>query len=105
MLDLHEVPDLLEQRCIVPDRDRTVMRRRFGKPPRHIVVGTRAKSDRRLRSANLHNGTIRGLAFAADELELAVAGVREGLESMKRGEGQPARQILERIRRKHKIPA
>ena len=35
----------------------------------------------------------------------AVAGVREGLESMKRGEGQPARQILERIRRKHKIPA
>ena len=53
------------------------MRRRFGKPPRHIVVGTPAKSDRRLRIANLHDWTIRGLAFAADELELAVAGLRD----------------------------
>jgi prevent-host-death family protein len=35
----------------------------------------------------------------------AVAAVREGLESIKRGEGEPATQALQRIRTKHKIPA
>lgn len=35
----------------------------------------------------------------------AVAAVREGLESIKRGEGEPAGQALQRIRTKYKIPA
>jgi Antitoxin Phd_YefM, type II toxin-antitoxin system len=42
-----------------------------------------------------------------DRLERAesIAGVREGLTSMRKGEGQPAREFLERLRKKHKIPA
>jgi Antitoxin Phd_YefM, type II toxin-antitoxin system len=41
-----------------------------------------------------------------DRLERAegIAGVREGLISMRKGEGQPAREFLERLRKKHKIP-
>jgi len=35
----------------------------------------------------------------------AIAAVRDGLEAVKRGEGEPARQVLARIRRKHRIPA
>ena len=34
----------------------------------------------------------------------AAVGVQEGLESMKKGQGQSARQVLDRIRRKHRIP-
>jgi predicted transcriptional regulator len=30
--------------------------------------------------------------------------VRRGLESMARGEGRPAEQVLEELRKKHKIP-
>jgi hypothetical protein len=35
----------------------------------------------------------------------AIAGVFDGLESIKRGKGEPIGQVLERIRKKHKIPA
>jgi hypothetical protein len=35
----------------------------------------------------------------------AVAAVHEALAAVKRGEGEPADQVLERIRMKHKIPA
>ncbi len=35
----------------------------------------------------------------------AIAAVRDGLEAAKRGEGEPADQVLDRIRTKHKIPA
>jgi hypothetical protein len=34
----------------------------------------------------------------------AVVGIRKGLASMKRGEGIPAEQAFEKIRKKHKIP-
>ncbi len=34
----------------------------------------------------------------------AIEGIREGLESMKRGEGRPAREVLEEIRRELGIP-
>jgi len=34
----------------------------------------------------------------------AVAGIRAGLETMKKGQGNPARQVLDRIRKKHRIP-
>jgi hypothetical protein len=35
----------------------------------------------------------------------AIAAVREGLESVKRGQGEPADQVFERIRSKYRIPA
>jgi PHD/YefM family antitoxin component YafN of YafNO toxin-antitoxin module len=35
----------------------------------------------------------------------AIAMLRDGLESINRGEGEPAHEVLERIRMKHKIPA
>jgi PHD/YefM family antitoxin component YafN of YafNO toxin-antitoxin module len=34
----------------------------------------------------------------------AVMGIRKGLASMERGEGVPAEQAFEKIRKKHKIP-
>ncbi len=34
----------------------------------------------------------------------AIEGIREGLESMKRGEGRPAREVLEEIRKELGIP-
>jgi len=39
----------------------------------------------------------------ADRAE-AMEGIRRGLESMARGEGRPAEQVLEDLRKKHKIP-
>jgi PHD/YefM family antitoxin component YafN of YafNO toxin-antitoxin module len=41
-----------------------------------------------------------------DALEAAeaIAGVRRGLESMARGEGEPAAEVMSRIRKKHSIP-
>lgn len=34
----------------------------------------------------------------------AVVGIKKGLESMARGEGIPAEEAFERLRRKHKLP-
>lgn len=34
----------------------------------------------------------------------AIAGIRRGLESMKRGEGRPAREAFEELRQKYAIP-
>ena len=39
----------------------------------------------------------------ADRAE-AIEGVRRGLESMARGEGRPAEQVLEDLRKKYKVP-
>jgi PHD/YefM family antitoxin component YafN of YafNO toxin-antitoxin module len=41
---------------------------------------------------------------ALDRAE-AVQGIRAGLESIKRGEGRPAREVLDELRRKHDIPS
>jgi PHD/YefM family antitoxin component YafN of YafNO toxin-antitoxin module len=35
----------------------------------------------------------------------AIAGIQRGLESLQRGEGEPAAVALDRIRKKHGIPA
>lgn len=35
----------------------------------------------------------------------AIAGIKLGLESLARGEGQPAKTVFTRLRRKYKIPA
>jgi PHD/YefM family antitoxin component YafN of YafNO toxin-antitoxin module len=40
---------------------------------------------------------------ALDRAE-AVQGIRAGLESIKRGEGKPARKVIDEIRRKRDIP-
>jgi len=41
-----------------------------------------------------------------DRLDRAetIASIREGLESAERGKGRPAEEVLEELRRKHKIP-
>jgi hypothetical protein len=39
----------------------------------------------------------------ADRAE-AIEGIRRGLESMARGEGHPAEQVLQDLRKKYKIP-
>jgi PHD/YefM family antitoxin component YafN of YafNO toxin-antitoxin module len=38
-----------------------------------------------------------------DQAEAIIA-IREGLDSIKRGEGEPVDKVLARIRKKHKIP-
>jgi PHD/YefM family antitoxin component YafN of YafNO toxin-antitoxin module len=43
------------------------------------------------------------LMDAQDRLE-AIEGIRRGLQSMERGEGRPADEVFEKLRRKHKIP-
>ena len=42
------------------------------------------------------------LLDAVERLEV-IAGIKSGLASMKRGKGQPAENVLERFRQKHKI--
>ncbi len=42
------------------------------------------------------------LLDALDEAQ-AVAGIRRGLESMNRGQGRPAREVLKEIEQRHKI--
>ncbi len=41
---------------------------------------------------------------ALDRAE-AVGGIRAGLESVKRGEGRPAHEVFDELRRKHNIPS
>ena len=43
-------------------------------------------------------------AAAYEETLDAIRGIQRGLDGMKAGTGKPARQVLEKIRRKHKIP-
>ena len=43
------------------------------------------------------------LLALADRAE-AIEGIRRGLASMARGEGRPAEEVLDELRRKHKIP-
>ena len=39
----------------------------------------------------------------ADRVE-AIEGIGQGLEEMSKGKGRPAREVLDRIRKKHRIP-
>lgn len=43
------------------------------------------------------------LLDALDRAE-AIAGIRRGLDSMEKGEGKPASEVLAGIRKRHKIP-
>jgi len=43
------------------------------------------------------------LMEAQDRMEASEA-IRRGLESVERGEGRPAAEVFEKLRRKHKIP-
>jgi prevent-host-death family protein len=45
----------------------------------------------------------RRLLETVDQAE-AIAGIKLGLDSLARGEGQPAKAVFARLRRKHKIP-
>jgi prevent-host-death family protein len=46
----------------------------------------------------------RRLLDTVDKAE-AIAGIKLGLDSLARGEGQPAKAVFQRLRRKHKISA
>jgi len=35
----------------------------------------------------------------------AIEGIQRGLESMKQGKGRPAKEVLDRLRKKHAIPS
>ena len=43
-------------------------------------------------------------AAAFEDMLDAIRGVQRGLDEMKKGRGEPARKVLDRIRAKHKIP-
>lgn len=43
------------------------------------------------------------LLDALDRAE-AIAGIRQGLESVEKGKGKPASEVMARIRKRHKIP-
>lgn len=55
---------------------RAVMCRRLGEPARHVRVWMIAELHRRLRVADSHDRPVRGLAFAGDELQPTIAGLR-----------------------------
>ena len=48
-------------------------------------------------------GSYQRLLELVDRLE-AIAAVKRGMESFARGEGLPATEALEQVRKKHKIP-
>jgi hypothetical protein len=43
-------------------------------------------------------------AAAFEDMLDAIRGIQRGLDEMKKGRGEPARKVLDRIRAKHKIP-
>ena len=43
-------------------------------------------------------------ALAYQEMLDAIRGIQRGLDEVKAGKGEPARQVLNRIRSRHKIP-
>lgn len=43
-------------------------------------------------------------AIAYEEMIDAIRGIQGGLDSMAAGQGEPAREVLDRIRAKHRIP-
>jgi hypothetical protein len=49
-------------------------------------------------------GAYQRILEALDRAE-AVQGIRAGLESIKQGEGRPARDVFDELRRKHDIPS
>lgn len=67
---------------------------------RPIVLTVNGKAELVVQDAKSYQQVLE----AIDRTE-AIEGLRQGLESMQRGEGRPAAEVLEEIRKKHNIPS
>jgi prevent-host-death family protein len=70
--------------------------KRTGRP---VVLTINGKAEIVVQDAKSYQRLLQNI----DQAE-AIIGIRKGLASMKRGQGIPAEQAFERIRKKHKIP-
>jgi len=67
---------------------------------RPIVLTVNGKAELVVQDAESYQQVL----AAIDRAE-AIEGIRQGVESMQRGEGRRAAEVLEEIRKKHNIPA
>lgn len=65
---------------------------------RPIVLTVNGKAELVVQDAKAYQHVLE----AIDRTE-AIEGIRQGLESMERGEGRPAAEVLEEIRKRHNI--
>ena len=72
---------------------------RMKRSKRPLVLTVNGRAELIVQDARSYQALLE-LADRAEPIE----GVRRGLESMARGEGRPAEQVLEELRKKHKIP-
>jgi hypothetical protein len=70
---------------------------------RYAIGSSATDIERPCRAHRPGSSEHQALLELADRAE-AIEGIRRGLESMARGEGRPAEQVLEEMRKKHKIP-
>jgi hypothetical protein len=68
----------------------------------HAGVTTSNEGQSKFVALNTHS---RRCGVKSREQTEAIAGIKRGLESLRRGEGVPAKTIFARLKRKHKIPA
>jgi len=73
--------------------------RRMKRSKRPLVLTVNGRAELIVQDARSYQA----LLELADRAEV-IEGIRRGLESMARGEGRPAEQVLEALRKKHKIP-
>jgi len=73
--------------------------RRMKKSGRPVVLTVNGKAEVVVQDA----ASYQKLLDLIDRAE-AITGVRRGLESVARGEGRPAKDALQQVRKKHKIP-
>ena len=73
--------------------------RRMKKSGRPVVLTVNGKAEVVVQDA----ASYQKLLDLIDPTE-AITGIRRGLESVARGEGRPAKDALQEVRRKHKIP-
>jgi PHD/YefM family antitoxin component YafN of YafNO toxin-antitoxin module len=77
-------------------REYAVQMKRTGEPR---ILTLNGRPEFVVQSLNVY----RALLAEVDRLQ-TIIGVRAGLDSIARGESRPAREALEEIRRKHRIP-
>ena len=91
LTEVHSLTDFL--------RNTKSRMRRMKRSKRPLVLTVNGRAELVVQDARSYQA----LLELADRAE-AIEGIRRGLESMARGEGRPAEQVLEELRKKHKIP-
>jgi hypothetical protein len=91
LTEVHSLTDFL--------RNTKSRMRRMKRSKRPLVLTVNGRAELVVQDARSYQA----LLELADRAE-AIEGIRRGLESMARGEGRPAEQVLEERRKKHKIP-